>query len=1064
METNPVDEEAIFAAALEKTSPDERRAFLAEACTGDTGLRGRVEALLYAHENPDSYLEPRDQRGIATADYEVAEPAGPVIGPYKLIEEIGEGGMGSVFMAQQTEPVKRLVALKVIKPGMDSRQIIARFEAERQALALMDHPNIARVFDAGTTETGKPYFVMELVKGVPLTRYCDEHRLTPKERLEQFIPVCQAIQHAHQKGIIHRDIKPSNVLVALYDGEPVPKVIDFGIAKAAGQQLTEKTLVTGFGAVVGTLEYMSPEQAELNQLDIDTRSDIYSLGVLLYELLTGTTPLDRKRLKEAAMLEVLRIIREEEPPKPSTRLSTMEDTATVAANRGLEPKKLSGLVRGELDWIVMKCLEKDRNRRYETAAALAADVRHYLHDEAVQACPPSAWYRFGKFARRNRVALAMASVVTGALVLLVASLAAGLVLLGRANTRIEEQRNLADENFREARRAVDDYLTRVSENRLLKSPVPGLQPLRKELLETALKYYQAFVAKRPDEPAVRSELARAYFRVGSIQEEVATKAEALRAYQASRGLWQRLVRDRPGNSECQQQLAECVRNIGRLQSRFLGQPAEGLQALHQAQGLYEQLARAEPKNHQFLSGLARTYGDLATWSIERGEGLEELRFHRKALELWQGLAEAEPGFRSQLGTTTMNLGYSYTRAGKAAEALASFDQARKVFATLCHDHPGDTALLGELRRVYVNIGFVHECLLSRYQDALRFYDQSRQILEQLTHDNPAVAEFQSLKAGIFKQIGSVLLATKDFERAERRFQQAVAILDRIVEADPGNAPAQWFRGEAYGLLGEAQLQLDHCPEALASAEKSRAIVEVLLRRDPNQLDYAIERSRSYELAACVYRKTGRWSDAIQCFRRAVELLEKVPWQPQSRRAVCTFISFYAGLGDVHREAGQRVGAERSYRQALDLGNKYLVETGDRTSRAPDCFYATWVSLGQLQIDSGNGQDARRTLQQARALMEKLPQPNGEDQYNLARVRAQLSRLAGSGQTALSASEQAERHRYLDQAVDALRNAIASGYRGLAELKKDTSLDPLRDRDDFHKLVAGLAAAKGKGIE
>ena len=266
------------------------------------------------------------------------------------------------------------MALKIIKPGMDSRQVIARFEAERQALAMMDHPNIARVLDAGTTDSGRPYFVMELVKGVPITKYCDEHRLTPQDRLELFVHVCHAVQHAHQKGIIHRDLKPSNVLIAQYDGKPVPKVIDFGVAKATGQQLTERTMFTGFGDVIGTPEYMSPEQAELNQLDIDTRSDVYSLGVLLYELLTGTTPLEHKRVKEAALLEVLRVIREEEPPKPSTRLSTAEELPSIAANRGLEPKKLSGLVQGELDWIVMKALEKDRSRRYETANGLASDI------------------------------------------------------------------------------------------------------------------------------------------------------------------------------------------------------------------------------------------------------------------------------------------------------------------------------------------------------------------------------------------------------------------------------------------------------------------------------------------------------------------------------------------------------------------------------------------------------------------------------------------------------------------------------------------------------------------
>jgi serine/threonine protein kinase/Flp pilus assembly protein TadD len=407
-----LSERSIFLEAIDIDGPAERAAYLDRACAGDADLRARIDGLLRAHERPQEVLDAAALTTTEGASPEPAERPGAFIDQYKLLEQIGEGGFGIVFMAEQTEPVRRKVALKVLKPGMDMRQVIARFEAERQALALMDHANIAQVFDGGKTESGRPYFVMELVKGIPITEFCEQNQLALRQRLDLFVSVCQAVQHAHQKGIIHRDLKPSNVLVTLHDGSPHVKVIDFGVAKATGQQLTDKTLFTNFAQMVGTPLYMSPEQAALSGLDVDTRSDIYSLGVLLYELLTGTTPFDGERFKEVGYDEMRRIIREEEPPRPSMRISTLRMATTLQAPQGpAGTKRLRRLCRGELDWIVMRCLEKDRNRRYETASALAADLQRYLNDEPVQACPPSAWYRLRKFGRRNKAALAIVGLV-----------------------------------------------------------------------------------------------------------------------------------------------------------------------------------------------------------------------------------------------------------------------------------------------------------------------------------------------------------------------------------------------------------------------------------------------------------------------------------------------------------------------------------------------------------------------------------------------------------------------------------------------------------------------------
>ena len=431
--------ESLFSQAMQLTSPSARQDFLARECGSDGDIRRKVEELLEAAVNPDSFLDVAIDVAETRDHHRYNE--GSQIGRYKLLQQIGEGGFGVVYLAEQQHPVRRKVALKIIKPGMDSRAVVARFEAERQALAMMDHANIARVFDGGTTENGCPFFAMELVKGVPITVYCDDNRLTTRARLGLFVEVCKAVQHAHHKGIIHRDIKPSNVMVTLHDGKPVVKVIDFGVAKALNQQLTEKTLFTAFGQMVGTPQYMSPEQAEMSGLDVDTRSDIYSLGVLLYELLTGTTPLESEQLRAAGYAEMQRLIKETEPPKPSTRLSTTGDKLThIADHRSVSPERLHREIKGDLDWIVMKALDKDRGRRYETAASFETDIDRLLNDEPISARPPSSAYRIQKLIVRNKAAVAAIATIGLALFVAVAGLAVGFY---KANSEVRRHRDTA---------------------------------------------------------------------------------------------------------------------------------------------------------------------------------------------------------------------------------------------------------------------------------------------------------------------------------------------------------------------------------------------------------------------------------------------------------------------------------------------------------------------------------------------------------------------------------------------------------------------------------------------
>jgi len=750
MNVDPQQAKELFLQAVEKHAPGQWSTFLDQSCPDQPELRRRVELLLEAHLEAATAAHGKGDQGSPRPDNgSAAEHPGAHVGPYKLIEQIGEGGMGSVWMAQQTEPVKRLVALKLIRAGMDSRQVIARFEAERQALALMDHPNIARVFDGGATHASRPYFVMELVKGQPITKYCDERHLTPRQRLELFIPVCHAIQHAHQKGIIHRDLKPSNVLIALYDGQPVPKVIDFGVAKATGQSLTENTLVTGFGALVGTLEYMSPEQAEMNQLDIDTRSDIYSLGVLLYELLTGSPPFSRKELERASMLEMLRVIREREPSKPSTKLSSSDALPTLSANRGTEPAKLTKLVRGELDWIVMKALEKDRNRRYETANGFAEDVRRYLSDEPVQACPPSASYRFRKFARRNKQAAFAAMFIFLALVAGVVGTTWSLIREQQHSQQLQAAHERERQLNERARQAIETVTSHEAIDQLTRER--ELRPEQRDFLDKLILYYAESSREAGETEQERSRQAQAYSRIGIMNQVLGRSQDSENAYRRSAAIGRKLVADFPARPEFRHQLAGSLNNLGSLLHR-LDNLREAESAKVEAVAVYRQLAAEfsdRPEYRQALSGVLNNLGNLFC-ETDRLPQAEQA--HTEALAIRKQLAAGFPDrpiLRRALAMSHNSLGWLFEKSQRLPEAEVAYAEALAAYKKLDVEavFPNRPEFRMELATSQNNLGRVLRAT-NRPQEAEAAHAAALAILRQLVAEFPNRPEFREELADV----------------------------------------------------------------------------------------------------------------------------------------------------------------------------------------------------------------------------------------------------------------------------------------------------------------------------
>jgi serine/threonine protein kinase/tetratricopeptide (TPR) repeat protein len=787
-----LDEQSLFHRALELPAT-ERAAFLARACGADEGLRRGVEGLLRAHEAGDGFLaRPAVEAARLDSlphDLVALPPAGPRegsrIGGFVLLQEIGTGGMGTVYMAEQTEPVRRRVALKVVQAGLDSRQVLARFEAERQALALMDHPNIAKVLEAGATGSGQPYFVMELVKGPSLLEYCRRRNTALRERIALFVQVCHAVQHAHQKGIIHRDLKPSNVLVALYDGRPVPKVIDFGLAKAMGPRLTDRTMFTAFGQVVGTFEYMSPEQAELNQLDVDTRSDVYSLGVLLYALLTGTTPLEEKRVRESALFEILRLIREEEPPPPSTRLTSAE-----AAPEGPEVRReWSGLVRGDLDWIVMRALEKDRQRRYETAAAFADDLDRYLRDEPVLARPPSAGYRLRKLVRRHRGAMIAAGLVALSLLGGLAGTAAGLVRAQRAREDEARQRLAAEAQGAEASRSAEQERDAklLAERRLA-------QLRRMNEILSAL-----FTDLNP--------------KIGAVSAEALHQRMGTRLAQAADLLDAEAIGDPESGVMLLGRIAEAQRMLG-----FQEEAVAGYRRAHRV--LREHRGEDDPAVLVLANNLALAYGDAGRFAecaalfeeiLPRmrlalgpedhvvlaaaknlGTAYSRLGRHEDAIPLLEDTVERLTRLRPQQVETLVTrgqLGEVYTAAGRTAEALPLLRDAVEGLESRLGPNHVDTLTAA----VHLGTAELHA---GRAGAAIRIFERAwREARAAAGPDSPVAL-------GAAASLGAALAAGREPGPAIALLEEIWPLArDRFGDAHPTTVAARARLGQAYATLG-----------------------------------------------------------------------------------------------------------------------------------------------------------------------------------------------------------------------------------------------------------------------
>ena len=797
-----------------------------------------------------------DDREDPTRTFRISGvPLGSQIGPYKLLRQLGEGGMGIVYHALQVQPIRRDVALKIIKPGMDSKQIIARFEGERQALAVMDHPNIARVFDTGTTEKGLPYFAMELVEGIPVTRYCDSKRLTIRQRLELFVTLCEAIQHAHQKGIIHRDIKPSNILVAEQEGKATLKVIDFGLAKALGPQTSEATMVTNLWAVVGTLEYMSPEQAEFTRHDIDTRADVYSLGAVLYELLAGTTPLQHDSIAGRSYEEILQRIRQEENPLPSERIRRSATSPEIAERRQIEPARLPRLLQRELDWIVMKAIEKERARRYGTPSELAADITRYLNDEPVLACPPSAAYRARKFARRHRFAVALAA--AAAIPLL--ALAISIPIQGRRVLRERDKALAAEKTATQVSSFLIDLFNVADPTKT------GGAATAREILDRGA---QKVRAELDGQPLVQARLMET---LGTVYDSIGLYDQALPLLETSLATRRKLLGEESLDA------ASSLAAVGNL-LYDKGEFAKARPMLEEVLRIREKLLGPEDLD------VASTLHGLANTNVGLGNYPEAERLEGRALAIRE---KKLPPNDSHIVTSVNTLGAIAFRKGDLTKARQLWERALAMReATLPADHPFLAGAMNNLALIRTETG-----------DAAG----ARALLERVVAIQEKSLGPKHLDlAFTLNNLGDALMASNDYAAALERYRRAVDIL----RAASPNHPEL---GRFLNGVGWALLQMGQMEQARHAYQESFDLNQRTLGHDPVQLSRAM-----VGLAMCD-QKEKRYQRSAELFERALALCRNPDGTYQRWSAY--FFEAYAGL---LRETGKPEKAREMQAMAQSL--------------------------------------------------------------------------------------------------------------------------------------------------